>query len=187
MDKLQQLIQQLFSLLDVNFFLSREFNKIFSTHNNVEQMAQDKQYKELASKLIEFILSIHKSNQPSLLQEKIAQTHRLINNYQSQVILQQQKEIPQLNTLTQKQLTTESFKSNSITPREQQSNNRKTTKNQSLTDKRQIQQQITSQKNQKGIQNSDSQQRLFVEHIPKMRRSLIKDDQQRNFNIITGV
>ncbi|CAK79544.1 unnamed protein product (macronuclear) [Paramecium tetraurelia] len=150
-------------------------------------MAQDKQYKELASKLIEFILSTHKSNQQSLLQEKIAQTQKLLTNYQSQVILQQQKEIPQLNNQTQKQLTSESFKSNSITPRDTQVNNRRTSKNQSLTDKRQIQQQITSLKTQKGMQNSDSQQRLFVEHIPKMGRSLVKDDQQRNFNIITGV
>lgn len=31
-------MHELFSLLDMNFFLSREFNKIFSSHDNVEQM-----------------------------------------------------------------------------------------------------------------------------------------------------
>ncbi|CAD8087896.1 unnamed protein product [Paramecium sonneborni] len=186
MDNLQQLLQELFCLLDQNFFLSREFKKLFSTYDNLEQIAQEKKYKELAQKLIEFILSIHKINQPSVLEEKIAKTHKLLNNYQSLLIIQQQKEIPQI-IQNEKQLSCDISKSNPNTARELQGKVRKTTRNQQIIDKQQLSQQFSNQKKQKGMQNSDSQQKLFIENIPKMGRSLVKDDQQRNYNIITGV
>ncbi|CAD8050538.1 unnamed protein product [Paramecium sonneborni] len=184
MDKLQQLIQEFFNVLEQNFFLSREFNKIFISHENMKQIAQEKKYSELTIKLLEFILSIHKSNQHSVLQDRIAQTQKLLKNYHSQINQSQKKEIQPQNQITDIPAIN-NYKSNPVTPRNVQVDQIQTQFLQ--LEKRQKSHQNPSKGMTKGTPNSSSQQRFFVEDIPKMGKSHVKDDQQRNYNIITGV
>ncbi|CAK62172.1 unnamed protein product (macronuclear) [Paramecium tetraurelia] len=186
MDKLQQLIQEFFNVLEQNFFLSREFNKIFVSQDNAKQIAQEKKYQELTIKLLEFILSIHKSNQHSALQDRIAQTQKLLLNYHSQINQSQKREIQPLNQNFDIP-TVSNYKSNPVSPRNVQINQSKSAQNLHGLEKRQKSNQNPVQGMTKGTPNSSSSQRFFIEDIPKMGKSHVKDDQQRNYNIITGM